>query len=324
MDVERCYASSPHRSFDGVTTAWCRTGGRNSHWLCSGGHATLGYERRIRAQGIPYCAGPVHRRSLARIPLYPLHGTALYGDSALGSAPITLCEQDTNAYLREYYPLILRLAQRIQDGLPSRNAYDDLVQAGMLAAWACAGHHQRFAAPQEFVKLLAVRIRGAMLDLLREEDWAPRRLRKKNKTLEIGAAHCIQRLQRYPNDQELAEAMGWSVHELHQHWSEIGRAAPLYLEDVLPAHSELMDDTAQPHHRAERDEAKTFLTEAIAALSEEERTALSLYVLEELTLEDVAYVMGFKSKNTALKWVTQGITKCRAFLLAQGLDAESV
>jgi len=242
----------------------------------------------------------------------------------LGSAPIALCEQDTNAYLREYYPLILRLAQRIQDGLPSRNAYDDLVQAGMLAAWACADHHQRFAAPQEFVKLLAVRIRGAMLDLLREEDWAPRRLRKKNKTLEIEAARCIQRLQRYPNDQELAEAVGWSVQELHQHWGEIGRAAPLYLEDVLPTHSELMDDAAHPHHRAERDEARTLLTEAIAALSGEERTALSLYVLEELTLEDVAYVMGFNSKNTALKWVTQGIIKCRAFLLALGLDAESI
>ncbi len=243
----------------------------------------------------------------------------------MGTTPIALCEQDTNAYLREYYPLILRLAQRIQDSLPTRNAYDDLVQAGMLAAWACADHHQRFAAPQEFVKLLAVRVRGAMLDLLREEDWAPRRLRKKNKELETGTARCIQRLQRYPSDQELAEAIGLSVQELHQHWAEIGRAAPLYIEDVLPARVELVGDTGHPtHQRAENDEAKTLLTEAIIALPEAERTAISLYILEELTLEEVAHVMGFKSKNTALKLVTQGIIKCRAFLLARGLDAESV
>lgn len=241
----------------------------------------------------------------------------------MGAVSISSARADVamNAYLRELYPMILRIAQRIQDGLPHGNHYDDMVQAGAQVAWEHHDHYLRGTAPDDFRRWLAVRMKGAMLDLLRDEDWMPRRLRQKNKKIEQAAAVCRSRLLRHPTDTEIAAEAGISLEELHQHFLDANRAAPACLDDYMETH-EVRDDGAQlVEELAGKAELKAVLVEAIEDLPEREKIALSLYILEDLTLEEVCAVMGFKSKNTATRLINSATFRCRVFLAARGLES---
>lgn len=245
----------------------------------------------------------------------------------MGALPLksSATDWETTLYLREMHPMILRIAHRIQDGFPSGQHFDDMVQAGVVAAWESRDHHLRWSHPDEFVRWLAVRVRGAMMDILRDEDPLPRRLRAKVRHVERAMAVCRANLMRAPTDAELAEAAGLNVDELHQHFVDVGCAAPDYLEDYLGnGAGELVDGNAPPPDlSAAKTELREALTEAIAQLPEQEKTALSLYILEGLTLEEVGQVMGFAGKSNALRLVNAAIFSCRAHLAARSLSADS-
>ena len=245
----------------------------------------------------------------------------------MGAFPLksSATDQETAIYLREVHPMILRIARRIQDGLPSGQYFDDMVQAGVVAAWESRDHHLRLSCPDDFIRWLAVRIKGAMMDILRDEDPLPRRLRAKVRHVEHAMAVCRSRLMRTPTDAELAEESGLSIDDLQQHFIDVSCAAPDYLEDYLGnGNSEPMDgSTPLPDLNTARMELQETLAEAIARLPEQERTALSLYILEGLTLEEVGQVMGFSGKSNALRLVNAAIFSCRSHLAARHLSADS-
>lgn len=245
----------------------------------------------------------------------------------MGAFPLrsSATDRETASYLREVHPMILRIARRIQDGLPHDRNFDDMVQAGVVAAWENRNHHLRLSRPDEFIRWLAVRVKGAMMDILRDEDPLPRRLRTKVRHVERAMAVCRTRLMRSPTDVELAEESGLSVDALHQHFLDVGCAAPDYLEDYLGSGDDVQADgaTLLPDLCATKKELQEILTDAIAQLPEPERIALSLYILEGLTLEEVGQVMGFSGKSQALRLVNAAIFSCRSHLAARQLSADS-
>jgi RNA polymerase sigma factor for flagellar operon FliA len=244
----------------------------------------------------------------------------------LGAFPLksSATDQETALYLREMHPMILRIARRIQDGLPQDQHFDDMVQAGVVAAWESRDHYLRLSRPDEFIRWLAVRVRGAMMDILRDEDPLPRRLRAKVRHVERAMAICRARLMRSPTDVELAEEGGLTVDDLHQHFINVGCAAPDYLEDYLVNGDGEPIDGAHlpPDMMAAKTEVQETLAHAIAELPEQERTAISLYILEGLTLEEVGQVMGFAGKSQALRLVNAAIFSCRSHLAARHLSAD--
>lgn len=234
----------------------------------------------------------------------------------MGKYTLSSVSVSRDAALRQYLPFVRRIALRIQDNLPNANAFDDLVQAGMIAVWQMVQQSSGWTDSSEEMARLSVRARGAMLDCLREADWVPRRLRQKQREMEKNAAAFFAERQQMPTNAELAERLGWSLDEYHQHLVDMGRAAPFFLEDVVPTHdSDVPEAKAVSHsERVTAKEIREALSVGLMQLPEKERTALALYYYEELTLDEVANVMGFQSKSYVLKLVNGAVIKLRAYL----------
>src|SRR3989442_13145435 len=125
-----------------------------------------------------------------------------------------MTESERDALINETLPLIKHIAHRVATRLPSNVEIRDLINAGVLGLLDAI---EKFE-PERNVKFKTyaeVRIRGAILDSLRNLDWAPRSLRKKSKDLEKIYAELTQKLGRAATDEEVSEAMGENIEDFH-------------------------------------------------------------------------------------------------------------
>src|SRR5437762_13837568 len=125
---------------------------------------------------------------------------------------MTAAERD--ALINETLPVIRHIAHRVATRLPANVEIRDLINAGVLGLLDAV---EKFE-PERGVKFKTyaeVRIRGAILDSLRNRDWAPRSLRKKSKDLERMYADLSQKLGRPATDEEVSEAMGENIEEFN-------------------------------------------------------------------------------------------------------------
>lgn len=220
-------------------------------------------------------------------------------DSALGGGP----EADEAAgemerRLLEQLPQVRTIARRIHDRLPRHVPLDDLVQAGIVGLMDAVHKYD----PGKHVPLPAYakfRIRGAILDSLRDLDWSPRELRRQARRMEDALHRLNAELGRPATEEELAAALGVELKELQQLLGELRGLQIGSLDE--PAE----DDRPAAEAPAERGEApgdpftacldgemRNLLAGAIAALPEREQQVLSLYYFEELTMKEVGAVLG--------------------------------
>lgn len=190
------------------------------------------------------------------------------------------------------------VARQIAERLPQHVELEELVSAGTLglvdaARKYNAGKNVQFRSYAQF------RIRGAILDSLRALDWSPRELRRKARSMEEAARNLQLRLGRAPQDAEIAAAMDLSLLELQQMQAQIKGLEVSALnvergedggEDELafvPA-----DERENPLLQCLEAEARERLIEAIKALPERERTVMSLYYYEEMTMREIGTILG--------------------------------
>src|SRR2546423_1739554 len=129
------------------------------------------------------------------------------------SAGLSADERDR--LILENLPQVRLIARRIHDKLPESVSLDDLVSTGVVGLITAVDNFD----PSQNVKLKTYaeyKIRGAILDSLRELDWAPRQKRKKAKQIEAGISAAEQRLHRSPTEEEVAGELSLSLEELHQ------------------------------------------------------------------------------------------------------------
>jgi RNA polymerase sigma factor for flagellar operon FliA len=142
------------------------------------------------------------------------------------------------------------------------------------------------------------RIRGAILDSLREGDWAPRMKRKLARELEAALARAEQSLGRSPEESEIAAQMGIPVEEYREKLNEVAAldiGELQYTRDDQESPALLRYATSNeesPAATLERAELERLIASAIDRIPGSERTVLSLYFFEELTLREIAEVMG--------------------------------
>ena len=134
--------------------------------------------------------------------------------------------QSKEQYVVQYAPLVKRIAHHLAAKLPASVEVDDLIQAGLIGLLDAAGHYDQSQGAQ-FETYASQRIRGAMLDELREADWAPRSARKCMRTIEAAMHKLEQKLGRQPGEQELANELKVPLAELPAHaagcaWPSIG------------------------------------------------------------------------------------------------------
>jgi RNA polymerase sigma factor FliA len=198
----------------------------------------------------------------------------------------------------EHVPLVKTLAQRLAQRLPSQVEVSDLVSVGVLGLIdAAARYKPTLGVP--FDAFARRRVQGAMLDSLRDLDWAPRSLRRLRRDVDGAIASCRRKLGREPEEGEIATEMSLSQKEYDRVLEQL-RTLDVGAIRSLDAPSE--DGTSQlemcidPGEGAvtqlERKELREHLARAIQELPERERQILSLYFQEEMTLAEIGQVIG--------------------------------
>jgi len=199
----------------------------------------------------------------------------------------------------EQLPQVRYIARRIHERLPRHVPFEDLVHAGVIGLIDALhkfdrGKHVQFGSYAKF------RIRGAILDSLREMDWSPRDLRRKARQLEEAHNRLRSLLGRSPSEQELAEELHLDLHGLQVLLGEIDGLEVGSLKVQSPRDGTEEDLCEYLPNRPEetplllclRSEMKGLLARAIEELPEKERQVLALYYFEELTMKEVGAVLG--------------------------------
>ncbi|MDR3203893.1 MAG: FliA/WhiG family RNA polymerase sigma factor [Deltaproteobacteria bacterium] len=213
-----------------------------------------------------------------------------------------LTMEEKTQYVEQYAPLIRYLADRLAARLPDHIVKDDLVSSGVLGLIDAvdrfeAGRGIMFKTYAEF------RIKGAMLDELRQLDWVPRTVRKKSAELDRLWRGLERDLGRPPTDEESAEAMGLDIASYLKLLNEVSTVNILdlgafkpegFTGDQADIYDILADENGVDALTAlGLEEAKKILIEAIDALPEKEKLVVTLYYHEELTMKEIGQVMGY-------------------------------
>jgi RNA polymerase sigma factor for flagellar operon FliA len=240
---------------------------------------------------------------------------------------MTAAERET--LIVETLPLIKHIAHRVATRLPTNIEMRDLINAGVLGLLDAVDKFE----PERGVKFKTyaeVRIRGAILDSLRNLDWAPRSLRKKSKDLERAYAELTQKLGRPATDEEVCEALGEDLEDFHAlvdqlHGLTIGSFENMNDGEDSENHINYYPDDGSndPYARFESSEITSLLAQAIDTLPEKERLVLSLYYYEEFTMKEIGALLGVNESRVS-QLHTKATLRLRAKLSKSIPDVDSV
>jgi RNA polymerase sigma factor for flagellar operon FliA len=233
--------------------------------------------------------------------------------------PDTVSAEEREQLILEHLPQVRLVARKIHERLPDSVCLDDLLSAGVIGLINAIDNFD----PRQNVKLKTYaefRIRGAILDSLRQTDWAPRLKRRQAREFEVAIARAEQRLGRTPEEAEIAGELNLSLDEYRQKLTEmealnIGELEFIRDENETPV---VLKYTASPEEESpavslERAELERLIASSIDRIPKVEKTVLSLYFYEELTLREIAEVMGIHlSRVSQIK--SQAILRLRTSL----------
>ncbi len=226
--------------------------------------------------------------------------------------------KDKNQCLRDFAPLVKRLAHQLMTRLPYSVQIDDIIQAGMMGLLDAAGRYDDLHGAQ-FETYATQRIRGAMLDELRQADWLPRSLRRDMRSIETAIRRLQQKLGRQPNETEIAQDMQLPLQEYQQMLQDARGAQLIYYEDF---HSDddqdflerfSRDDDADPLALLQDTSFREELMSAIDRLPERERMLMGMIYEQEMNLREIGAVLGV-SESRVSQLHTQAVSRLRSAL----------
>lgn len=204
---------------------------------------------------------------------------------------------DMQRYVREYAPLVKRMAHHLLTRLPASVQIDDMIQAGMMGLMDAIARYEENQGTQ-FETYASQRIRGAMLDELRGNDWVPRGLRRKQRTIEQALARLEQKLGRAPSEREVAAELGLSLGQYQEMLGDARGAQLIYAEDfgdqggsdsLFDSHG--ADGGADPFSQLKDERLRRAVAGAIGRLPEREKTVMGLYYERDLNFREIAAVL---------------------------------
>jgi RNA polymerase sigma factor for flagellar operon FliA len=223
---------------------------------------------------------------------------------------------DPGALLKQYSPLVRRLAHQMIAKLPANVEIDDLIQVGMIGLNDALC---RFDPAQgvQFETFATQRIRGAMLDELRGSDWMSRGDRKHQRTIETAVHKLEQKLGRAPTESEIAAEMGMKLTEYQELLGKVRGTQLVYLEDMsgddgdedfLDRH--MVDADANPLGRLSDRKMREALVAAIENLPQREQYVMSMYYEHDMNLKEIAAVLGV-TESRVCQLHSQSIARLR-------------
>ena len=201
------------------------------------------------------------------------------------------------ALIEHYMKLVDFVVGRMAIGLPKTVSREDLISDGIMGLIDAVDKFD-YGRRLLFETYASWRIRGAIIDSLRQGDWVPRSVREKAKRLEEAYQILEQQNLRSVTDKELMEYLQISEKEFSQMLQEVAVTTVVSLEDPLKDDeaetrmSVLVDEKAKnPESKVDEVYLKEALGKAIERLTEKERIVVSLFYFEELSLSEIAEVM---------------------------------
>jgi RNA polymerase sigma factor for flagellar operon FliA len=205
-----------------------------------------------------------------------------------------------NELIVDFAPLIKYIAQRIAARLPANIELDDLISAGVIGLMDAIDKYDS-SRDNKFKTYAEFRIRGAILDELRSQDWVPRSVREKAKILERAYSKIEQEKGRQATDEEVCEVLGISQDEYHEMLSQVRSVSLLSFDDLtgfskadkksLHSLGDGSPRVSTPFSEVNVASLKRMIAEAIRDLPEKQRLVLSLYYYEDLNLKEIGKVL---------------------------------
>jgi RNA polymerase sigma factor for flagellar operon FliA len=261
----------------------------------------------------------------ARVALEPVKAAAASKNGVTSAAGIARRDR----VVLEHLPLVKAIAVRVHENLPVHVDLDDLVHAGILGLFDAAGKYN----PEKqvvFSSYAKHRIKGAILDSLRQLDWASRDMRRRHKQVEAATRDLASTLQRAPTEAEIANKLGMDVERWRTMMLDLRNVGLVSAStratdhDDLPAPEFPASPTNQPDSICAREQLRSLLGVAMKTLPERYQKVVLLYYTKEMTMKEIGGVLGINESrvsqihksalekmNVALQ--ATGITSSQAF-----------
>jgi RNA polymerase sigma factor for flagellar operon FliA len=230
------------------------------------------------------------------------------------------------AELINHYSYLVKItAGRLVTSLPGGMDREDLVGAGVVGLIKSVDQFDP-SRDVKFETYAIALIRGAILEMLRDEDWVPRSIREKLKALDKAGSALETRNGRPATEGELAEYMGITNGEVVELQVRMGRTNMYSLDDILGSSDSddqihfvdlIVDEDSNPGGEVEGKEIRRILSAGVDKLPDRERLVVALYYFEGLTFKEIGRVLGV-SESRVYQLHTQAMTRLRNFMRTEG------
>ena len=221
----------------------------------------------------------------------------------------------------DYVPLVKHIVGKVMISIPDKYSFDDLVNYGILGLMDAL---ERFD-PERGIKFSTYavpRIRGAIYDEVRKDDWVPQSIRKKSKQFSTALIKLERELGRKPTDDEIKEELDLNSKQYQKMLSEINIPENISLEKIISFKDNdtitIKDlvkgsEEEQPAQVFDYNKMKEILGLAIDKLPQKEKLVVSLYYYEDLTLQEIGEVMELTTARIS-QLHTKSIFRLRGYL----------
>lgn len=204
----------------------------------------------------------------------------------------------------EHLPLVRSIAARVHENIPVHVDVEDMVHAGILGLFDAADKYDS-TKQVAFAVYAKHRVRGAILDSLRQDDWASRDLRRRHKQMEAACRELTAKLQRVPTELEIAEALGVDVDRLRHTMMDLrsvglvsasSRAAD---QEELPAPEFPGKTEMHPDSICSHAQLRNMLSTAIKSLPDRYQKVVSMYYSAEMTMKEIGGRLGINESRVS-------------------------
>ena len=227
--------------------------------------------------------------------------------------------------INHYSYLVKITAGRLVTSLPGGLDREDLVGAGVIGLIKSVDQFDP-SRDVKFETYAIALVRGAILEMLREEDWVPRSIREKLRALDRATSALETKIGRPPTEQEIAEHMRITSSEVSELMVRMGRTNIFSLDDILSTSESddqihfielIEDEDSHPGGEAEGKEIRRILSAGVDKLPDRERLVVALYYFEGLTFKEIGRVLGV-SESRIYQLHAQSMNRLRNYMRAEG------
>lgn len=236
--------------------------------------------------------------------------------------------QEARVELINHYSYLVKITSgRLVTSVPQGLDRDDLVSAGVIGLIKAVDQYDP-TRDVKFETYAIALIRGAILEMLRDEDWVPRSIREKLKALEKAQKELEKEYGRPASQRELSNFMGVSEQEVSDLLVRVGKTNVYSLDDVVGGSSDgddhihfiemIVDGDADTEGQMDGKELRRVMSAGVDRLPERERLVIALYYFEGLTFKEIGKVLGV-SESRVYQLHTQAMGRLRNFLKDEGI-----